>query len=126
MEVNMTAVSIGEYKNAMREAICQICVSFVEDQQDSTRCAHENSGQCGLFAHLPEVVEAISHIKSDSIEDYTTALREAVCANCEHQDSRGVCNVRDSRVPVPNWCVLDAYFNLIVGTVEDVQKMHPA
>ena len=113
-----------DYKDAMRDAICQMCVSFVEDERDSTRCAYENSGQCSLFAHLPEVVEAISRVKSDSIKDYETVLRRAVCANCNHQDSRGVCNLRDSRAPVPTWCVLDAYFNLIVGAVEDVEKAH--
>ena len=47
-----------------------------------------------------------------------------MCAHCDHQDSHGVCNLRDSRAPVPNWCILDAYFNLIVGAVEVVQKTH--
>jgi hypothetical protein len=120
----MTPISMDEYRDAMRNAVCQTCVSFVADRQNSTRCAYENSGQCSLFAHLPEVIETISRIKSESIEPYAKGLREAVCANCEDQDEREVCNLRDSREPVPTWCVLDTYFNLIVGTVEDVQRRH--
>ena len=122
----MKNIPMDEYKDAMRDAICSVCVSFVEDESDSTRCAYENSGQCSLFAHLPGVVEAISRVKSNSIKDYETMLRQAVCAKCDHQDSRGVCSLRDSRAPVPTWCVLDTYFNLIVGAVEDVQKAHMA
>ena len=122
----MKNIPMDEYKDAMRDAICSVCVSFVEDESDSTRCTYENSGQCSLFAHLPEVVEAISRVKSDSIKDYEIMLRQSVCAKCDHQDSRGVCNLRDSRAPVPTWCVLDTYFNLIVGAVEDVQKAHMA
>jgi len=120
----MAAISLDEYKDAMRNAVCRTCVSFVEDRQNSTRCGYEKSGQCSLFAHLAEVVETISSTKSASIEPYTKALREALCAKCEHQDKRGVCSLRDSREPVPSWCVLDAYFNLVVGAVEDVQKRH--
>jgi len=108
----------------MRDAICSVCVCFAEDKQNPTQCIHENSGQCSLFAHLGEVVEAISGVDSDSIDAYTEVLRRKVCAKCDHQDERGICSLRDGRGPVPTWCILDAYFNLIVGTTEDVQRMH--
>jgi hypothetical protein len=75
---------------------------------------------------LGEVVNVISGVDSHSIEAYTEALRREVCAKCDHQDERRICNLRDSRGPVPTWCILDAYFNLVVGAVEEVQSMHAA
>jgi len=120
----MTPALFEEYKGAMRDAVCKSCICFAEDHQNPGRCLHERSGDCSLFVHLDEVVHAVSTAKSNSIDAYTQALRQQVCAKCDHQDERGVCNLRDNHGPVPTWCILDAYFNLIVGAIEDVQKAH--
>ena len=120
----MTPILIEDYQDAMRTAVCGMCVSFTEDRRCPGRCVHEDSGECSLFAHLGEVVEVVSGVDSDSIETYMEALRREVCAKCRHQDKRGICDLRDSRGPLPNWCTLDAYFNLVVGAVEDEQRMH--
>ena len=118
----MAAIPIEEYQEAMRENICRVCVSFAPDRANPTRCVLETSGQCTLFSHLDDVVEVVATVDSGSIEPYMTALRHQVCANCEHQNKRGVCELRDSRSPSPTWCVLDTYFNLIVGTIEEVAQ----
>ena len=120
----MATIRLSEYKDAMREAICSLCVSFAPDCQNPTRCVHEKSETCTLFAHLADVVDVVSSVDSGSIEPYLTALRNEVCANCSHQDKRGFCDLRDARGPMPSWCVLDTYFNLIVGAIEDVHKQH--
>jgi hypothetical protein len=120
----MTPIRVEEYQDAMRDAVCGVCVCFTEDRQRPERCVHENSGLCSLFAHLGEVVDVISGVDSNSMEAYTDALRRGVCAKCDHQDKRGICDLRDSRAPLPTWCTLDAYFNLIVGAAEEVQSMH--
>lgn len=120
----MTAILIDEYQDAMREGVCNMCVSFAEDRANPGQCIHESSGECTLFAHLGAVVDACTGVDSGSIAGYTARLRERVCAKCDHQDARGVCDLRDGRAPVPKWCVLDAYFNLIVGAVEEVQSLH--
>jgi hypothetical protein len=117
----MSTISIEDYKNAMRENICGVCVSFAADHQNPARCIHETSGECSLFSHLDDVIETVSNVKSGSIEPYVAALRHRVCANCSHQNKDGVCDVRDSRGPIPLWCPLDTYFNLIVGTIEDLR-----
>ena len=117
----MAAIAMETYQVSMREAICSVCVCFAEDKRASGRCVHEHSGQCSLFAHLGDVADVVSGVASSSLDPYVEALRRQVCAKCEHQDARGVCDLRDSRGPVPNWCVLDAYFNLIVGALEEVQ-----
>ena len=118
----MGAITVDDYKDAMREGICSLCVSFAADSRNPTRCVHEQSGQCSLFSHLPEVVDVVSKVDSGSIVPYLERLRLDVCANCKHQDKRGVCDIRDSRGPAPTWCALDAYFNLIVGVIEDVNE----
>jgi hypothetical protein len=120
----MTRIAAEEYKDALRGAVCSMCICFSPDKTATGRCVHENSGQCSLFAKLDEVVDVVAKVHSGSVVPYVEQLRRDVCAKCEHQDERGVCEVRDSAGPVPNWCVLDAYFNLIVGTIEEVQQRH--
>jgi hypothetical protein len=120
----MTPIPLQEYQEAMRESICPICVCFEAEVNNPNRCIYENSGQCSLFTHLDEVVETVSGVHSESIGAYTDALRAKVCSTCDHQNAKGNCNLRDSRAPLPTWCILDAYFNLIVGAVEEVQRTH--
>jgi hypothetical protein len=120
----MIPIPTNEYKEALRDAICTVCVSFTPDKQNPSQCLHESSGQCSLFAKLGEVVEVVSRVNSGSLEPYIDQVRRDICAKCNHQDERGVCDVRDSRGPVPTWCVLDSYLNLIVGAIEDVQQRH--
>jgi hypothetical protein len=122
----MSTIRLSEYKDALRESVCGVCVSFTAERENPTRCVHEQSGACSLFAHLTDVVDAVSAVDSGSIEPYVTALRNEVCANCSHQDKRGFCELRDGTGPMPSWCVLDAYFNVIVGAIEDVQKQYLA
>ena len=120
----MNAISIDEYKDAMREELCSLCVSFASDNKNPTRCVHEHSGQCSLFANLGEVVELVSKVRSGSIVPYLEALRGKVCAKCAHQDAQGICNLRDNHGPTPTWCTLDAYFNIVVGAIEGVRGQH--
>jgi hypothetical protein len=123
--MRISDIPIEKYEQAMREEICSMCPYFSQ-QKESTRCVQETSGECSLFANLKDVVEVVSQVDSGSIEPYVRLLRQEVCATCEHQDDRGVCEIRDSREPLPRWCVLDAYFNIIVGAIEDVQARETA
>ena len=85
----MSPIPLDEYKDAMRETVCSLCVSFAADRQNPTRCVHERSGQCSLFANLGDVVDVVSNVGSGSIVPYLEALRRNVCAKCEHQNERG-------------------------------------
>jgi hypothetical protein len=116
--------AVDECKEAMREAVCSVCVSFATEGLNPSRCVHEDSGQCSLFAHLDDVVDVVSNVDSGSIVPYLEALRHNVCAKCKHQNKLGFCDIRDNRGPTPTWCALDAYFNLVVGAVENVRKQH--
>jgi hypothetical protein len=118
----MTETIIESYKAEMRDSVCPACLYFDADHESPGQCVHEISGQCSVFSHLDELVEVVSTVDSGSIDDYVEALRRRICANCAHQNGRGVCDLRDSRDPVPEWCTLDAHFNIIVGVIEEIQK----
>jgi len=118
----MRSIALDEYKDAMREEVCSACVAFTADRRDPTRCVHEGSGHCSLFANLEDVVDVVSKVDSGSIVPYLEGLRRTVCAKCEHQNELGICDIRDNRGPVPTWCTLDAYFNLVVGAIENVRN----
>jgi hypothetical protein len=120
----MTPITIDRYKEAMREAICPMCVRFADDSDNASLCVHETSGECGLFEHLEKVAGVVSSVQSDSIEPYMEALRREVCEHCRYQAENLVCSVRDSDEPTPTWCILDAYTNLIVGVTEQVQEAY--
>ncbi|MBI4558403.1 MAG: hypothetical protein HY706_12550 [Candidatus Hydrogenedentes bacterium] len=120
----MQAIAIEEYRDAMRDDVCNVCVIFTPHPANPRRCFHETTGKCGLFLHIDRVVEAVSNIHSDSIAPYLEELRRKVCGFCENQNADLVCRVRDSNEPVPSWCVLDAYLNLVVGAIERVQAEH--
>ena len=89
----MTQIPIEKCQDAMRNAICRVCVYFAEAKQSPGRCIHENSGQCSLFAHLSDVIDVVSSVHGDSIEAYAEALRREVCANCDHQNAGGICDL---------------------------------
>ena len=121
----MTSIPLEEYRLALRDAVCSVCLCFTPQEEHPARCRHETIGDCSLFSKLGEVVDTISKVHSGSIVPYVDELRHSVCAKCDHQNALGVCDIRDDRGPVPNWCVLDTYFNLIVGAIEEVREREP-
>jgi hypothetical protein len=72
------------------------------------------------------MVDVMADVQSNSMEAYTDTLRAGVCTKCDHHDDRGVCRLRDSHGPMPTWCTLDAYLNLVVGAVEELQSARAA
>ena len=101
-----------QLEEALRDKICRVCV----DRSPVGICDREAEQDCALFSSLPEIVQAISGVRSDRIDDYVDAIRRTVCEECVHQTSDGVCKVRDEVR-----CVLDRYLVLIVQTIEEVQ-----
>ena len=102
----------SDLEAALRARICSVCV----DRNLDGVCHLEEEHECALFGSFPKVVEAVSSVRSDWIEDYVVAIRKAVCAECAHQDADGFCRVRGEVR-----CVLDRYLMLIVQTIEEYQ-----
>ncbi|HEX9595498.1 MAG TPA: hypothetical protein VF982_01355 [Anaerolineales bacterium] len=103
---------LGDLEAALRARICSVCV----DRNLDGVCHLEEEHECALFNSFPKIVEAVSSVRSDWIEDYVAAIRKTVCADCAHQHEDGFCRVRGEVR-----CVLDRYLMLIVQTIEEVQ-----
>ena len=105
-----------ELEDALRARICGVCV----DRNLDGVCHLEEEHECALFDSLPKIVQAVSMVQSELIEDYVDIIRKTVCAKCPHQDEDGFCRVRGEVR-----CVLDRYLPLIVQTIEEVQGLPP-
>ena len=102
---------LKELEEALRTRICSVCV----DRPLEGVCHLEEEHECALF-NLPKIVQAVSSVQSDLLDDYVAAIRRDVCSQCVNQDEDGICRVREEVR-----CVLDRYLLLIVQTIEEVQ-----
>jgi len=67
--------------------------------------------------HLPRILEVVTHVRSDAMEDYVRELRLITCAACAYQTVEGACMTREDIA-----CQLDRYFPLVVTAIESVDK----
>ena len=96
----------------LRQRICSVCV----DRNVDGTCSLSQQHECALFDRFPKIVRSIFRVDSDKIDDYVTAIREDVCADCVNQTLDGTCKVREEVR-----CVLDRYLLLIIGAIEEVK-----
>jgi len=102
--------TLVELEELVRNRICGVC----SDRKVDGSCGLEQPGQCALFRLFPQVAEAIESTRSDSIEDYISAIRRKVCTVCTAQESDGSCVPRQEVQ-----CALDAYLLLVVEAIEE-------
>jgi hypothetical protein len=88
---------------------CRICVDHVNG-----KCGLADPNRCVLKAQFARVVDVVASVRDDSFPPYVVALRENVCAECEHALSGGRCITRDNVD-----CALDRYYPIIIGTIEE-------
>jgi hypothetical protein len=67
---------------------------------------------CGVELHLPEIIDSIHHVSSNSIEPYLRTNRKCVCENCAF--------LRRDNCP----CPMDYLAVLLVQAVETVDERH--
>lgn len=101
-------VHLDEYREVVRAKICAKCV----DGDANGGCRIGGEQACAIIDHLPRIVETVLSVESDRLEPYVKALRENVCAGCQHQETSGNCAVRE-KVD----CPLDRYFPMIVDVL---------
>ena len=104
--------SLAVLEELLRRRICSVCV----DRNAGGGCGLSNPAECGLFNRFPRIVESISRVQSENLEDYVAAIREDVCEGCVNQKLDGYCRVREEVR-----CVLDRYLVLIVGALEEAR-----
>ena len=81
------------------------------------RCIHEISESCPVFLYIDDVARITAETDSSSIVPYEDKLHDRVC-------DQGPNRRKEEGIPgpAPSWCPLHAYFNLVVGALEDVQE----
>ncbi|GMU37021.1 MAG: hypothetical protein KJ057_02270 [Phycisphaerae bacterium] len=94
----------------LREDVCKACVF----RTAAGECSLEGVRDCPILTRVDKIIEIVRGIDSPDVAPYAQALREAVCANCEHQHPDGTCRLRD-RLD----CALDDYFAWIVNIVDE-------
>ncbi len=97
---------------AIQQRVCAVCM----DQKDDGSCGLEGR-LCAIEKHLSGVVETVSAIDSDRMDDYITAIESQVCGSCSEQDASGKCELREK-----GDCALHAYLSLVVEAIEDVRR----
>jgi hypothetical protein len=96
-------------EEVLRRRVCSICTNRNIDGSCDVDSRHE----CILFERLTRITDCISRVCSENIDDYITALRESVCAECFYQHLDGSCEQREA-----GSCALDRHMVPIIWAIE--------
>lgn len=102
--------SLAVLESRTRKAVCAVC----SDRAGSGACGLEDPSGCALFSLFPQVVKAISAVRSGDVNDYVAAIRREVCRECRGQAPDGSCEARRQVR-----CALDAYLLEVVDAIEE-------
>jgi|SRR5262249_20214478 len=102
----VTEVELTEYLDEIRREVCSRCV---ERPPGGPPCAPLGK-ECGIEKHLPELIDAIHEVRSDSIVPYLSSNRHLICEHCILHHS-SVCP-----------CPMDYLAVLLVQAVEAVDQ----
>ena len=97
---------LGDYLDEIRRKVCSRCV---ERPPGGPPCAPLGK-ECGIELHLPELIDAIHEVRSDSIVPYLLNNRHKICEHCALLHSSGC----------P--CPMDYLAMLLVEAVETVDR----
>lgn len=105
--------TLQSLERALRRRVCSVCVDRNVDGSCDLNAQHE----CVLFDRLPQVAKSILLVQNGRIEDYISAIRENICAQCFHQRLDGSCDKREEVR-----CALDRYLPLVVDVIEEMRE----
>lgn len=97
---------------ALRRHVCSVCL----DAADDGSCGLGGERFCAIDSHLSRVVDAVSQVNSNRMDDYVAAIEREVCTQCLSQDPKGFCASRNR-----GECALYAYLPLVLDAIEEVQ-----
>ena len=101
-----TEAELAEYMDEIGEQVCSRCV---ERPPGGPPCAPLGK-ECGIEMHLPQLIDAIHQVSSDSIAPYLQNNRNCICETCALHNG--------SSCP----CPMDYLAILLVQAVETVDK----
>jgi hypothetical protein len=73
-----SAAELNEYMDEIRQQVCSRCI---ERPPGGPPCAPLGK-QCGVEAHLPELIDAIHDVNSPGIAKYLDNNRREICTTC--------------------------------------------
>ena len=97
---------LADYLDEIRREVCSRCV---ERPPGGPPCAPLGK-ECGIELHLPELIDAVHKVRSDSIVPYLLNNRHKICEQCALLHS-SVCP-----------CPMDYLSVLLVEAVEAVDR----
>ena len=98
------------YLEAIKRRVCSVCL----DRRDDGSCGLTHR-TCAIEAHLPDLVEAVTKVESDRMDEYIAAIEAQVCSGCERKAGLA-CRFHEH-----GECALDTYLYLVVEAIEEVQ-----
>jgi hypothetical protein len=104
----LTEVELTEYLDEIRKQVCSRCV---ERPPGGPPCAPLGK-QCGIEMHLPQLIDSIRAVHSDSIAPYLESNRQRICETCPQ--------LHGDDCP----CPMDYLAVLVVEAVETVDRRH--
>ncbi len=75
------------------------------------------SEECIIKRFLPNIVDVVCSVRSDTIDRYIEEIRRRVCTECEYRKPDGTCDLR-ARAE----CCLDRYLPLIIEAIEEMEQ----
>lgn len=102
--------SMAAYEEAIRTKVCAHCI----DRTGRGMCGTGQWTDCAINRYMPDIINVVNAVRSDSLHDYVLALHHVICASCK-ENPNGVCALRNS-----SDCALDRYFPLVVQAIEEV------
>ncbi len=98
------------YLEAIKRKVCSVCL----DRRDDGICGLTHR-TCAIEAHLPDIVEAVTKVESDRMDEYIAAIEAQVCSRCEKKAGLAC------RFQQHGECALDTYLYLVIEAIEEVR-----
>jgi hypothetical protein len=107
----LTELELAEYRDEIRNHVCSRCV----DRPAGGPPCEPLGKRCGVEMHLPQLVQSIREVHSNSIVPYLNHNRAAICEGC-------VLHHHPSACP----CPMDYLAVLLAEAVENVDRRRAA
>jgi hypothetical protein len=108
-------MTYDQYWQEISERICKKCI----DGDGTGGCRLAPDASCQIQVFLPEIVQTVANVHSDSLDPYVSALRRHVCILCDWERPDTTCARRNQLE-----CALDRYFPLVVEAIETVKAKY--
>lgn len=105
----MDTSELRKLERNIKGVICPLCT---ERRPDGSCELTEQ--ECPITIYLPRLLEVVSSVQSDRMEDYVEKVRSDICSICRSSLSpSGKCDYREE-----GHCALDAYLLPIVEIID--------